>query len=103
MADPPKGVMLTPPLAVAFVQEEAAKWPAGDFKFTVQYSFSKIVDGDERFTLLVIWSQPTAAVPVPRLVVNMTAEAWVTEAGPVLSLKCASRSAAASLLCACCS
>lgn len=80
--------MLTPALAVAFVREEASKWPAGDFKFTAQFSCSRIVDGDERLVVLLVWSRPTPAAPVPALVVNMTAETWVTEAGPVLFVKC---------------
>lgn len=81
--------MLTGPLALAFVKESVGKWPAGAYKFTAQLVSSRMISGEERFCFLVVWSAPTPTLPVPPVVVNMTAEVWLTEEGPILgSIKC---------------
>lgn len=80
---------LTPQLAVAFVKEEVAGWPRGDYSFTVQALVEGLDADVDTCRVLVVWSKPSPAVPVPPVVVNMPVTVTVTESGPVMSVSCA--------------
>ena len=76
-------------LARSFANEEIKKWPRAEFQYTIKFINTTISDGDELFHFAVVWSAPTAAAPVPKVVVNMTATAWADVVkGPSLTVKC---------------